>query len=1166
MWEIRAGEDGAAVQLRTTANQFGARDMEIIPGNDQRVTMVEDGNHEDWYLVPAQTAEESQNGLQGCFQDCSTDSEGNSIDRVCDDIVSDVQTVEQCQAQCTVGGYAYMGMACPRAGAFECWCCNDLDQNSGNRHSLIPTSECNGGELTSGVNGNRHDHCSGLSGADDGGYVLDGYYLGGYCRAAIYSMEAQLGDACDQMDPSSYTSICSDITEWHASIDMSGYTPSDVCNVQVSTGGTSCRTWCAAQGMECHHAQDNAGGGCDLGDHAMHERQSQDANGCDQNWGDQICGCSPAGLARPPPPPPPLGRPPESVPFDGIEKGVCYTLRSATLPAVMHESSSTGDCHGGNPIYAQTDTRADSFRFLDAKTAPDGGQYGNPGDTRLVSIESCTSPGRFLRHCNYHIWAGDFGTGPGYDFQWQLNEGPDGTIQIRTTSHGARDMEIVPGSDHRVTMVENGDHENWYLIPAHSEQDAALGLVGCYQDCSTDSEGNGSERVCDDIVADVQSVEDCQSRCAVSNYAFMGLACPRASVFECWCCNELDQNTNNRHSLIPTSECNGGELTSGVNGNRHDHCSGFDGADNGGYVLDGYYLGGHCRAAIYSTARQPPPAEATDITLVDLHTSNDCGPRVVANPTLDTPTNCDRDYTLGPEKYPGDGITGFADFFQSPMDSVPRQHLTLIQDSHDPTDLEWAHDQFATISIPAGATATVHCFIPIADRLEESARPAGCVNGAASFPECSYQNHGFTEPNLVDLQGGWRDTGQTYDENNGVVRQRYTKRITGSYTLYHQTSCDDPSNTADWCHGYVFIVELKWSMDDRSPTLEVIDLHTEGGGCGPELVEAPTVDSLVNCDRGYKFGCAAEDLSHTAAQTGGCRNPWSNFFDNQHPDRPKYLYLVQDAHDPTDNSWAHNLFASIRWPWGATAVVSCFVPISDQNGNVGGAHANAIEEGGPNIVDPAGGWTDTGETFDEGNGVRRQRYTKTLSERQSGGNSYSLYHTTDTGWGYVYVVELIYGLPPMEITITDLHTEAGCGPVLVPAVTVQSLVHCDRDSYIFDEDTHSYTPFFEANPGLALIQDAHDPNDRDFAHGRFVEVNIPSGATATFFCLVPIEGSGGVADGHSHTEGDYPNEVDPLGGWEDTGESYRESNGILRKVFKKVVTESFYILYHTTHL
>ena len=30
--------------------------------------------------------------------------------------------------------------------------------------------------------------------------------------------------------------------------------------------------------------------------------------------------------------------------------------------------------------------------------------------------------------------------------------------------------------------------------------------------------------------------------------------------------------------MIPTEECSGGELTSGVNGNRQDHCSGFDGA------------------------------------------------------------------------------------------------------------------------------------------------------------------------------------------------------------------------------------------------------------------------------------------------------------------------------------------------------------------------------------------------------------------------------------------------------------------------------------------------------------------------------------------------------------------------------------------------------------
>ena len=119
------------------------------------------------------------------------------MDRVCDDIRSDVQTIEQCQAQCA-GRYQFMGLACPRAGAFECWCCAEFDQNSASRTGVIPTSECNGGELTSGVNNNRHDHCSGFSNAgstvqpdgSDGlpGYVLGGYYLGGHCRAAIYDV------------------------------------------------------------------------------------------------------------------------------------------------------------------------------------------------------------------------------------------------------------------------------------------------------------------------------------------------------------------------------------------------------------------------------------------------------------------------------------------------------------------------------------------------------------------------------------------------------------------------------------------------------------------------------------------------------------------------------------------------------------------------------------------------------------------------------------------------------------------------------------------------------------------------------------------------------------------------------------------------------------------
>ena len=299
MWKINPGSDGQSVQLRTTADQFGARDMEVIPGNDHRVTMVEDGNHEDWYLIPAHSAEEDALGLVGCYQDCSTDAEGNTADRVCDDIVADVQTVEQCEAQCTVSGYAYMGMACPRAGAFECWCCNDLDENSGGTNSAIPDEECSGGDLTSGVNGNRQDHCSGFSGASNGGYILDGYNLGGHCRAAIYDMavvNAATSSACNGIDPGSYSEICSDLTEWHATIDMSGYTATDVCTMLVSTGGTTCNQYCESQGRTCMHAQDNAGG-CSLD--AGHDRQDISQNGCNQNWGDQICGCS-----GPPPPPP----------------------------------------------------------------------------------------------------------------------------------------------------------------------------------------------------------------------------------------------------------------------------------------------------------------------------------------------------------------------------------------------------------------------------------------------------------------------------------------------------------------------------------------------------------------------------------------------------------------------------------------------------------------------------------------------------------------------------------------------------------------------------------------------------------------------------------------------------------------------------------------------
>eukprot|EP01050_Picozoa_sp_SAG11_P019546 SAG11_NODE_3131_length_2664_cov_5.587914_1_plen_367_part_10 len=359
-------------------------------GNDHRVTMVTDGNFEDWFPIPAHSEAEIAHGLQGCYQDCSTDAEGNTVDRVCDDGGStDVQTVEQCQARCAVGSYAYMGLACPRAGAFECWCCNDFDQNSAGTHAMIGTQECSGGELTSGVNGNQNAHCSGFANAA-GGYELGGYYLGGHCRAAIYNLQDTLempSTDCNDIATDSYVQQCSDTMEWHASIDMSSYSSTEVCNVQVNTGGGTCADYCAEQGRVCMHAQDNAAGGCDLGDLSMHERQDTSQNGCLQTWGDQICGCGVASAdTRLPPAPPTIGPPPELVSFDQYRMGVCYQLRAANLDVVMHEMGGDGSCSDGSPIYAQTSGHADSFKFVAPLSPPDGDQLGDVGDTHVVSI------------------------------------------------------------------------------------------------------------------------------------------------------------------------------------------------------------------------------------------------------------------------------------------------------------------------------------------------------------------------------------------------------------------------------------------------------------------------------------------------------------------------------------------------------------------------------------------------------------------------------------------------------------------------------------------------------------------------------------------------------------------------------------------------------------
>lgn len=68
MWQIRPGSDGVTVQFRTTADQFGQRDMEVIPGADNRVTMVEDGNHENWYVLRCKLPE-LENQTDGTLTD-----------------------------------------------------------------------------------------------------------------------------------------------------------------------------------------------------------------------------------------------------------------------------------------------------------------------------------------------------------------------------------------------------------------------------------------------------------------------------------------------------------------------------------------------------------------------------------------------------------------------------------------------------------------------------------------------------------------------------------------------------------------------------------------------------------------------------------------------------------------------------------------------------------------------------------------------------------------------------------------------------------------------------------------------------------------------------------------------------------------------------------------
>eukprot|EP00656_Telonema_subtile_P049571 TRINITY_DN6197_c0_g1_i1.p1 TRINITY_DN6197_c0_g1~~TRINITY_DN6197_c0_g1_i1.p1 ORF type:complete len:853 (+),score=167.32 TRINITY_DN6197_c0_g1_i1:131-2689(+) len=94
--------------------------------------------------------------------------------------------------------------------------------------------------------------------------------------------------------PSSQEDFCMGIDGWHASIDMA--LSSQACNMLARTRGGTCNAWCATHGMVCTHAQDQVGNTCVLDD--RHDRQTNNGNGCEQGWNNQICGCR-AGTEEP---------------------------------------------------------------------------------------------------------------------------------------------------------------------------------------------------------------------------------------------------------------------------------------------------------------------------------------------------------------------------------------------------------------------------------------------------------------------------------------------------------------------------------------------------------------------------------------------------------------------------------------------------------------------------------------------------------------------------------------------------------------------------------------------------------------------------------------------------------------------------------------------------
>ena len=138
-----------------------------------------------------------------------------------------------------------------------------------------------------------------------------------------------------------------------------------------------------------------------------------------------------------------------------------------------------------------------------------------------------------------------------------------------------------------------------------------------------------------------------------------------------------------------------------------------------------------------------------------------------------------------------------------------------------------------------------------------------------------HSNTASEQPNAVDPEAGWTDTGETYTEKNSIPRRLWTKTITTEHQLYHAT-------TPGW--GWVYMVK------PASGVIMHVQKSSGKAGCGP--VEGPdaTTTSDVNCDRGYKFGSG-----------------FAGFFSKYGQD----LTVLKDAHDPNGISWPDTKFAKV---------------------------------------------------------------------------------------------------------------------------------------------------------------------------------------------------------------------------------------------------------------